>query len=200
MEDLTLLFSIIAIILSLASVILVTIRIGIGLGLEFVEKEEIREMKKKVDDELNKEWIAKLQDFLKKEFEKSGATTEEATIKEIAELGEATRHTQIATTLLKVLSKIIFDIVKLVIAIIVGAIIFTLLVWGAISFTNLASSLGGLAGAVFLFLMVIIMVMRGMIKSYVSLRSQFYELSETPSLSKAKNIMNELEERALIYA
>ena len=200
MEDLTLLFSLIAIILSLASVILITIRIGIGLGLEFVERKEIREMKKKVDDELNKEWIAKLQDFLKREFEKPGEATEETTIKEVVELGEATRHTQIASTLLKVLSKMIFDIVKLVIAIIVGAIIFTLLVWGAVSFTELTNTLGGLALAVLLFLVTIIVAMRKMIKSYVSLRSQFYELSETPSLSKAKNVMDELEERELIYA
>ena len=200
LEDLTLLFSSIAIILSLASVILVAIRIGIGLGLEFVERKEIREMKKKVDDELNKEWIAKLQDFLKREFEKPGEATEETTIKEVVELGEATRHTQIASTLLKVLSKMIFDIVKLVIAIIIGAIIFTLLVWGAISFTNLTSTLGALALGVFLFLVTFIIGIRKMIKGYVSLRSRFYELSETPSLSIAKNIMDELEERELIYA
>ena len=52
MEDLTFLFSLIAIILSLASVILVIIRIGIGIGLEFVEKKEIRDMRKKIDDTL----------------------------------------------------------------------------------------------------------------------------------------------------
>ena len=200
MEDLTLLFSLIAIILSLASVILITIRIGIGLGLEFVERKEIREMKRKVDDELNKEWIAKLQDFLKREFEKHGEATEETTIKEVVELGEATRHTQIASTLLKVLSKMIFNIVKLVIAIIVGAIIFTLLVWGAVSFTKLTNTLGGLALTILLVLVLTIITMRRMIKNYVSLRSKFYELSETPSLSIAKNVMDELKERELIYA
>jgi hypothetical protein len=51
-------------ILSVASIILVIIRIGIGLGLEFVEKKEIREMRKKIDEALKKEWISKLQDFL----------------------------------------------------------------------------------------------------------------------------------------
>jgi hypothetical protein len=54
------LFSLVAMVLSVASIILVVIRIGIGLGLEFVEKEEIREMRNKIDNKLKTEWMSKL--------------------------------------------------------------------------------------------------------------------------------------------
>lgn len=200
MEDLTFLFSLIAIILSLASVVLIIIRIGIGLGIEFVERTEIREMKKKIDRELYEEWIAKLQDTVKKYSEKSEAIAEETAIEEIVELGDATRYAQIGATLLKVLSKVIFDVVKLVIAIIGDAIISIILVWGAITFRDITYQLGGLAFITLFGFVLFLISMRGMTKSYISLRSQFYELSENPSLSKAKNIMDELKELELIYA
>lgn len=198
MADLTFLFSLIAIILSSASVILVIIRIGIGLGIEFVEREEIRGMKKEIEGKLNDEWITRLQDFVKSYSEKK--VTQETTINEIAKLGEATRHAQIASTLLRVLSKLIFYIVKLVVGIIVGAIIFILLIWGAISFTNFIYSLSSMAFGLFLFLMVFINIARKRIRGYMSLRFKFYELSENPSLTKAKDISRELEEEGLIYA
>ena len=200
MEDLTFLFSLIAIILSIASVVLITIRIGIGLGIEFVERKEIREMKKNIDDELTNEWIVKLQDFIKSYSEKSETITEETTIKEIIELGEATRYTQTASSLLKVLSKMIFDIVKLVIGIIAGAIIFALSFWIALSLSNQLYNLWALPPAMLFLVVAFGMIARKMIKSYVSFRSQFYELSENPSLSKAKDIMEELEKQGLIYA
>ena len=157
-------------------------------------------MKKKIDRELYEEWIAKLQDTVKKYSEKSEAIAEETAIEEIVELGDATRYAQIASTLLKVLSKIIFDVVKLVIAIIGSAIISIILVWAAVSFRNLTYQLGGLAFTTLLALVLFFTTARRMIKSYISLRSQFYDLSENPSLSKGKNIMDELKERELIYA
>jgi hypothetical protein len=60
LADFNMLFSLVAMVLSVASIILVVIRIGIGLGLEFVEKEEIREMRNKIDNKLKTEWMSKL--------------------------------------------------------------------------------------------------------------------------------------------
>lgn len=191
-------------ILSLASVILVIIRIGIGLGIEFAEKKEIREMREKIDDTLKNEWIGNVQSFLvaRADYPKTrgkGVVDEEKITKEIVELGEATRYARIGSTLLKVLSKIMSDIVKEVISIVGGAIIFSLLVWAAFSYLEL-TILPPFAFATLLFLALMISITRRNIRGYVFLRSQFYELSEKPSLSKAKEIAIELERRELIYA
>lgn len=201
MQDLTFLFSLIAIILSLASVILVTIRIGISLGIEFIERKEIREMKKKIDGELSREWIAKLQHFVKGFSEKSETIDQEKITSEIVELGEATRHAQVASTLLKVLSKIIFGIVRFVVVLIVGVIILVLFVWGSFAFPHLMVNLfGPLIFGVSFFLAGCIIETRKRIRSYMFFRSKFYELSERPSLSKAKDILDELEKQEVIYA
>lgn len=200
MEDLNFLFSFIAMILSLASVILVVVRIGIGLGIEFVERKEIREMRKEIDKRLKEEWIAELQKFFSKHSKSVEVLNEEEITEEIVELGEATRYTQTASTLLKVLSKMIFDIVKLFIGIIVIAIILALSVWASFSFPEAIPNwsviiLGGL-----FFLGALIWGTIRIIRNYFSLRSQFYDLSENPSLARAKNIVEELEEKELIYA
>lgn len=191
-------------ILSVASIILVIIRIGIGLGLEFVEKKEIREMRKKIDDALKKEWIDELQDFLKSNPMRSEKFVEVVVVKQIAELGEATRYTQTASTLLKVLQKMIFDLIKYVIAMIVFGILVAIGVWFAISIPPLQDGTVNNVWA-FVFIMAFIViglgfVTRNKIRVYVSLRSHFYELSENPSLSEAKKITEELEKEELIYA
>ena len=192
-------------ILSLASVILVIIRIGIGLGMEFAEKKEIREMRKKIDDTLKNEWIGKLQSFLvaRADYPKMrerGAVDDKKITKEIVELGEATRYTQIASTLLKVLSKMIFDIVKAVILIVVLSIVFAVTIWASITFPTV--EFGDWRG----FLLIEILILgasflwtRKRIKGYIFLRSQFYDLAEKPELSKAEEIGKELERRELIY-
>lgn len=200
MEDLNFLFSFIAMILSLASVILVVFRIGIGLGVEFVEKKEIREMRKEIDDRLREEWIIKLHKFLDSHSKDVEVINQEKITQEIVELGEATRYTQTASTLLKVLSKMIFDIVKFFIGIILMAVVLALSVWVSISFPEAIQNLSVvILGGLFFFGALIWVTIRN-IRTYLSLRSQFYDLSENPSLSKAKDITEEIEEKELIYA
>lgn len=174
--------------------------------MEFVEKREIREMRKKIDEELKKEWMRKLQEFLdsfyrrEETMDESQLVDREKVAKQTAELGEATRHIEVASTLLKVLSKMTSDMVKWVVGLIVGAIISVLLVWGALSFTNLATELASFAFLTLFFVMGCIIETRKRIKNYMFLRSQFYELSENPSLYKAKDIIKEIERRELVYA
>ena len=48
-------------------------------------------MKKKIDGELNKEWIAKLRDFVKRYSEKPKTTAEETTIKDEKRRTQKTR-------------------------------------------------------------------------------------------------------------
>lgn len=201
MEDMNLLISFIAIILSLASVILVIIRIGIGLGLEFVEKKEIREMRKKIDNELTHQWVINLQDFLKKHCKKL-EDIEKGIIDliEIRELGEATRYIDAASTMLKILSKMIFRLVKLFIALVVTAIVLALTIWGAFALTEIEVNWWGISAISGVIFVALVLHTRDTVRNYLSLRSQFYELYENPSLFIAKEIIEELEERELIYA
>ncbi|MGD9130258.1 MAG: hypothetical protein PVH73_01630 [Candidatus Bathyarchaeota archaeon] len=200
MSDLTLLFSSVAIILSIASVVFVIIKIGLGLGLEFVERPEIRAMKKEIEDNLNKEWISNIEDFLGGYSKKIEPAKQEIVREEIVGLGEKTRHAQIASTLLKVLSKIGFDIVKLVCGIIATSIITVGTIWAILSYSlPLNTTLGVVICEVF-FVMFFGLLTRKSVRDYMFVRSSFYELSEKSTLEKAGSIMNELEKRAIIYA
>lgn len=200
MSDLTLLLSSLAIILSIASVVFVIIKIGLGLGLEFVEKPEIRTMKKEIEDNLNKEWVANLKDFLHGYSEKMEQIDHEKVSKEVVVLGEKTRHVQIASTLLKVISKIGFDIVKVVIGIIAVSIIMVVTIWAIVSFSlPINTTLGVVIGEAS-FIFIFGLSIRKYVRDYMFVRSSFYELSEKTSLEKAGSIMRELENKAIIYA
>ena len=129
-----------------------------------------------------------------------GVVDEEKITKEIVELGEATRYTQIGSTLLKVLSRIVSDIVKWVISVIVSSVLLIASVWGSFAFPDFAYGLSSGAFILALFLVGCIYEARKRIRGYMFLRAQFYELSEKPSLSKAKDIAEELERRELVYA
>lgn len=209
MEDLNLLFSLIAILLSLASVILVTIRIGIGLGMEFAEKEEIRKMRNEIEKKLKIEWIERIKHFIKdysKELE--AIATKEAVFTEIGELGKATRHTQTASILLKILKKVIFNVIKLVVGLLIIAIIMALTIWVAFAFPDfwsfsLLQSENNWFGLFFIPLAIFVLLTnetRKGIRNYIFLRAQFYELSENPTLSKAEEIIAELKAKELLYA
>lgn len=200
MSDLTLLFSSVAIILSVASVVFVIIKIGLGLGLEFVEKPEIRAMKEKIENKLNDEWVAILRSFLKGYSEKIEDLDQEKVSWEIVSLGEKTRHVQIASTLLKIISKIGFDIIKFAVTIIAILIIMVATVWAVVSFPDLSYNLWLLLLLEVITLAIFSFATRNAIRHYMAIRSLFYLLSEKPSLVYAGNIMKELEDKDLIYA
>ena len=200
LENINLLFSLIAMVLSLASVILVIIRIGIGLGIEFVERKEIREMKRKIDISLKNEWNSEWQLVVKRAYEKKRKEGEGYAAVKIYQLGLATRDSQIASILLKVLSKMIFDVVKIVVALIGIAILFVLSIWGTSVIPEFGTSWWILLSLEIILLLMLVSYTRRMIKTYLDLRLKFYELSENPILSKAKEIFNELIEKRLLYA
>ena len=175
-------------------------KIGLGLGLEFVERPEIRAMKKEIEDKLNEEWIAHLKGFLKGYSEKIEQIDQERVSGEIVGLGEKTRSAQISSTLLKILSKIGFDLVKLVIVIIFASIITVATIWAIVSFDLTINTMLGIVLGEALWLFINSLLIRKNIKDYMFVRSNFYELAEKPSLEKAENIMKELEKKSIIYA
>ena len=64
MTESSLVISLFAFIFSLISVIIVIIKLGLSLGMEFVEKKEIRNMKVEIEKNLKKEWGQKLRIFI----------------------------------------------------------------------------------------------------------------------------------------
>jgi hypothetical protein len=94
----------------------------------------------------------------------------------------------------------IFDIVKYVIAMVVFGIMVAIIVWVAISYPWQDNTVWSFAFITAFTVFGLGVATRNNIRRYMSLRSQFYDLSENPSLAKAKSIMEVLEAKELIYA
>lgn len=207
MTESSLVISLFAFIFSLISVIIVIIKLGLSLGMEFVEKKEIRNMKVEIEKKLKKEWGEKLRNFISTQSQIGTDVIEEVTKEKIAELGKSVRHTQISSILLSVISKISSSIIKYVIWLFIITIGLILSIWFLITNPEyLSASLNGtgqnlwmIPVFIIIFLIAVVNGLYKNMKNYNSLRKQFYELGEDSSLTKAKTIFNSLEEKELIY-
>jgi hypothetical protein len=182
-------------ILSVASIIIVITQLGIGLGLEFVERTEIREMRKKIDDALDNEYKEKARTFLMTTQTAKEKFDTEAVGKGISELGEAYRYKQTASIILKVLRKLVSDIMRLIVMIVALAIALALMGWEDVYAGYNFLPFIALA---FLILFTCVLMINSRIGNYTSFRSKFYDLSEKPLLSEAQQIIKKLEDEQLI--
>lgn len=207
--DTTFVMSLFALIFSLTSLLFVIVKLGLSLGMEFVEKKEIREMKLTIERELKTEWEQKLNTFINAQSKKSPNVDKEITKKEIAELGDSTRHTQISSILLNVISKLSSNIIKYVIILMFVIIGLVFSIWLAVAFPDWFtfsfevgqsnSNWWGIFLIILIILIADVVELRKNMKNYNSLRKQFYELSEDPSLLKAKRVFDLLRRKLLIY-
>jgi len=199
MERLELLISLIAIVLSSVSIFIVIWRTGLGLGLEFVEKKEIRELKKNSEELLKLEWRVRLEKFISG-YDAMKKTADEETIdKEFSDLGESARLTILASAILKIISKTSSQFGKSVLFSIGTLLLLIATAWGSYSYPTLWSGFQNPSynWAVFVVVEIIALALFLRIaqknwRDYTDIRSYFYDLSEKPSLLKAKEISSEL--------
>ena len=200
-----LLLSLIAIVLSFLSILVVIAKMGLGLGLEFIERQEIRDMRKSIDEKLRLEWRMKLEQFLTSFKVKKETVDEKIMTKEISNLNEAARLTGIASAMLKVISKVGADIVKKGIVSIVLAVLLMITLWTGFAYPDLwtspsASSTYNYSIATLMEIMFLILLVwstRKSIRNYYGLRTRFYDLSDKPTLSQAKEIYDYLRKEEI---
>ena len=207
MMDTSLVLSLFAFIFSLISVIIVIIKLGLSLEINFVEKKEIQDIKEKIEKKLKDEWEEKLSIFISNQIKNTRDVGKGVLEEEIADLGNSVRHTQIGSILLSVVSKLSSNISRYVRALFLITIGLIFSAWYLI--TNPDNFLGSISGngqnwwviPIFLifFLSADIYMLNKNIKNYNSLRRQFYELGVYSSLLKAKEIFDSLEEERFIY-
>lgn len=207
MTDSSLVLSLFAFIFSLISVIIVIIKLGLSLGMEFVEKKEIRDMKGKIEKKLKSEWEEKLSIFISRQIRKTPNEGKEVLEEEISDLGNSVRHTQIGSIILSIISKLSSNISRYVIALFLIVISLIVSIWFLLANPeHLSVSVTGngqnwLTIPIFLIfcLLVDLYMLSKNLKDYNSLRKQFHELGEDSSLPKAKEIFDTLEEENLIF-
>lgn len=188
-------FAIAALAISIISVIFVIVREGISLTLGYRESETCQRMKTKIDESLKK--------YVKEEFESFMETKLNGKYKnELELLSELEKLGYMAYLARDATSTILDNITncyKAALTSLGSALSFFVLtiVWGVFYWNIRESTSTALLGLIaFLAIIYSVNVWKNL-KNYYFIRERFLKLSETPTMKKCMDTMDELSERGL---
>ena len=174
-----------------------------GLGLEFVEQKEVRDLKKKSEEVLEREWRSSMETFIEDYNEMKKTLDEKTTAKMFSDLGQTARHTVIASVMLEIISRTASQITKSALCSIGSILLLVATIWASLTyptFWRASSQTPEYSWLAFTVMEIVILalflrVTQNHWRDYNDLRSYFYELSEKPSLLKAQEIAAELRRK-----